>query len=294
VARWADTAKTALKDIGWRADVVDGKNDPAVFQQAITSFINQRVAGIITIVIDAAPIRSALQAAAQAKIPVIAAASPVDPSGANLFSAEYAVDPDRLGKMIADYLVKKEPAGAQYVTLDLPGDYAGHEPIVAANAALKSDRFKLAGNFDISTADILGSTTKGSVDVMSAHPDAKVMIGCCDFTPSLTVPALKQAGFGTVLQTATSDNLSTLKLIRDGSPVMTIAYNGDIGVLTAIDQILSHSATGAAIDRNAASGKWKYDTVDRSNVPPAGQFVFDPATQAAPFVAKWKAMESGQ
>jgi ABC-type sugar transport system substrate-binding protein len=286
--RWATTAKASMKKIGWTVTVVDGKNDPAIYQQAMTSFINQKVSGIITVALDAAPITSSLRAAKEADIPVIATGISIDPAGEDLFSAFYAPDDSKLGQVTADYLKDNVPSGSEYVVLDLTAVYGAHKPVTAATPVLDKAGFKLTGTHDISTSDILGSATKGAVDLMSAHPEAKFMFGCCDFTPALTVPALKAAGFEDVIQTARYDNLSTLKLIRDGAPVVAAVTDADNGVLISLDQILANAATGAKIDRSADKDKYQYDLVDKTNLPAEGAFVYDAETQIADHVSEWK------
>jgi ribose transport system substrate-binding protein len=286
--RWADTATQAMKDIGWTVKVVDGSNDPSKYQQAMTGFVNEKVAGIITIAIDAPAITSTLRDAQAADIPVIAAGIRIDPSGADLFSASYAPDDAELGKVTADYMKDKLQPGDQYVVLDLSAVYGAHQPVVAAEPLFKDDGFDLVGTHDISVQDIIGSAQKGAVDLMTAHPDAKFMFGCCDFTAALTVPALKDAGYPDVIQTVRYDNKSTLDLIRNGAPVATAATDSDRGVLTALDQILAHAAKGTKVDPKADQGKYQYTMVDSSNVPPEGQFFYDPAPLIKQFVGQWK------
>jgi hypothetical protein len=123
---------------------------------------------------------------------------------------------------------------------------------------------------------------------VTAHPDAKFLFSCCDFTAPITVPAVKQAGGEDVVHAVAYDNLSTLKLIRDGAPVITTTANGDVSIATAVDQILAHKAKDADIDPKADDGKYKYKVVDKANVPPDGQFVFDPKDTISEYSAKWK------
>ncbi len=286
--RWAETATTALAEIGWKAEVVDGSNDPAKYQQAMTSFINQKAAGIITVAIDATAITSTLQDAKAADITVVAAGIRIDPSGADLFSATFAPDDSELGEITAEYMKNKLTVGDEYVVLDLTAVYGAHAPVVAAEPLFDSAGFELVGTHDISVEDIIGSAQKGAVDLMTAHPNAKFMFGCCDFTAALTVPALADAGFPDVIQTVRYDNLSTLALIRLGKPVATAATDSDRGILTAIDQILNHSVTGEDVDPAADEGTYQYTMVEESNLPAEGAFYYDPAPTISEFVGEWK------
>jgi hypothetical protein len=114
------------------------------------------------------------------------------------------------------------------------------------------------------------------------------MISCCDFTPAITVPALKQSGHPAIVSVARYDNLSSLKLIRSGAPVVLATANADTGILTSIDQILRKKAGKGSIDPNADKGAYKFAVIDKSNVPPSGQYFDDPNAQIAQFVTKWK------
>lgn len=59
-------------------------------------------------------------------------------------------------------------------------------------------------------------------------------------------------------------------------------------MLTAVDQILAHAATGAEIDPDADQGLYEYVLIDESNVPAEGSYYFDPAEQIDAFVKTWK------
>jgi ABC-type sugar transport system substrate-binding protein len=286
--RWAETATTAMEKIGWGVEIVDGSNDPAAYQQAMTSFINKNVAGIITVAIDAPAITTTLRDAQDADVPVIAAGIRIDPSGSELFSGSYAPDDAELGRVTAEYMQDKLKEGDDYVVLDLTAVYGAHQPVVAAQPLFDEAGFELVGTHDISVQDIIGSAQKGAVDLMTANPDAKFMFGCCDFTAALTVPALADAGFPDVIQTVRYDNLSTLDLIREGAPVATAATDSDRGMLTALDQILAHAADGTEVDPDAKVGEYQYEMVDAENVPAKGEFFYDPAPVIEEFVGQWK------
>jgi hypothetical protein len=129
---------------------------------------------------------------------------------------------------------------------------------------------------------------KGTTDLIAAHPNAKFLLSCCDFTPPINVAAFKQAGKPKVITAGRYDNLSSLKLIRDGAPVVVAAANADTGVLTAVDQIFAKKAKGD-LDPNADKGKYEFTFVDKSNVPASDTFVYDPAEQIAALAKHWDA-----
>ena len=286
--RWTKTATTAIKDIGWSSDVIDGKGNPGVYQSAIESMISNKVSGIILEAIDAAPVATQLQDAKSAGIPVIASPLSTLGTGADLFTARYAPSDTEFGVVLANYLKSNLPAGSQYVVLDITAVSGAHAAVAGAEPALKQAGFKLAGTVDMDPANIVTAAQNGTSNLIQAHPDAKLLFSCCDFTPAITQPVLATAGKTNVIQAARYDNLSSLDLIRKGANLVLAVANADTGILIAVDQIIAHTVNGTPIDPNAANGKFQFKIVDKSNLPPPGQFVFDPTTQINQFLATWK------
>lgn len=286
--RWTKTASTAIGQLGWTSDVIDGKGDPGVYASAIESLISKKVAGIILEAIDAAPVATQLQDAKSAGIPVIAAPLSVSGSGVDLFTAAYAPSDTQFGVLLADYLKTKLPAGSQYVVLDLTAVTGAHGAIAGADPALQAAGFKKVGSVDMDPANIVTAAQNGTTNLMQAHPDAKLLLSCCDFTPAITQPVLAAAGKTNVIQAARYDNLSSLDLIRKGGNIVLAVANADTAILIAVDQLVAHTVTKAAIDPKAADGKFQFKIVDKTNLPPAGQYVDDPTAQINTYVTKWK------
>jgi ABC-type sugar transport system substrate-binding protein len=284
---WGNTAKDGLKKLGWSAEVVDGKGDPAAWAQAMSTFITEKVDGIITLAIDPAAILPQLKAAKAAGIPVITAGITVAGNGTDQYAARYAPPDGTFGEVLVKYLKTKFPAGTEYTDQDLTAVSGAHALITAADPLMKAAGFKLAGTKDLNPADLVPQTTKAAVDLARGNPNAKIMVTCCDFAPPIVVPALKQAGKSSVLIAARYDNPSNLALIRKGAPVVIAAADSDISVLTAIDQLVAKKASGTAIDPKADSGKYTFSIVTKDNVPASG-FVYDPAKQLATFTKKWE------
>lgn len=284
LARWAKTAEQAITAAGWKAVVADGKGDPSVWSQSLSNFVNQKVDGIITIGVDGAPVAPQLKAAKDAGIPVIAAG--VSVSGEELFAATYAPDDSEFGRVLADYLKENVPTGSEYVSLDISAIYAAHALVTSANPQLESAGFKHVAGYDINVADLVNDTGKGTANLVQGNPNAKFILSCCD-APAINVAALQQARKPDVLTAARNDNPSTLKLLRDGAPLVVAVSNSDIGVLTAIDQIVANKA-GKSVDPAADDGKYEYTAVDKSNVPADGKFVYDTAPIIDEYVQKWR------
>ncbi|MCW3039149.1 MAG: sugar transporter substrate-binding protein, partial [Solirubrobacterales bacterium] len=284
---WGKTAESALSKVGWKSEVIDGKGDPAAWAQAMTTFINEKVDGIVTFAIDPAAILPQLKAAKAAGIPVITAGITVDGPGKDLYAANYAPPDEKFGALLADYLKTKFPSGTEYVDQDLTAVSGAHALITGGDPLMKAAGFKLVGTKDLNPADLVPQTSKAAVDLTAGHPNAKIMLTCCDFAPPIVVPALKQAGRDKVTIAARYDNPSSMALIRQGAPVVIAAADSDQSVLIAIGQLLAKKASGTAVDPKADAGKYSFKMVDKATVPPKG-FVYDPATQIAAAVKQWE------
>lgn len=283
---WGKTAESALSKVGWKSEVIDGKGDPAAWAQAMTTFVNEKVDGIITLAIDPAAILPQLKAAKAAGIPVITAGISVAGPGMDLYAANYAPADAKFGASLADYLKTKFPSGTEYVDQDLTAVSGAHALITGGDPLMKAAGFKLVGTKDLNPADLVPQTSKAAVDLTQGNPNAKIMLTCCDFAPPIVVPALKQAGKTKVVIAARYDNPSNLALIRSGAPVVISAADSDQSVLIAISQFLAKKASNTPVDKKADAGKYTFKLIDKATVPAKG-FVFDPATQIAAAVKQW-------
>jgi ABC-type sugar transport system substrate-binding protein len=290
IQHWGATASSALKSIGWNVIVTDGKGSPTVLQQGMQNFIAQHVTAIITTGFDPSEIVPQLNAAKAAGIPTFNVGVSVSGTGAGLYTASYSPSDAKFGVIAANWLVTKYPSGTQYTTLDITASRAGHLMIVGAQPVLKAHGWVLAGTHNMTDlSNIIQDATTGAQDLAGAHPNAKVLLTCCDFTPAPAINGLKQAG-KSMLVVARYDNQSSLAAIRKNDPpVMIVAANADQSVLTAIDQILANYYKKAQISKTADAGKYQYAVVSKANVPPPGKYYYDPTTQIAPYTAKWKA-----
>jgi ABC-type sugar transport system substrate-binding protein len=279
-AHWGNTTSKALKAIGWTEVNVDGKGDPAIEGQAINSFVQQQVDAILIIGGIAVPtIAAQLRQAKSAKIPVLTTGV-TSPNEDDLLTGVFAPADSEFGTRIAPYLIKKLPKGAPYVALDLTAAAGAQAPNIAVKPLLEAAGHKRAGGIDLDlSGDLASQAAKGTGDLLTANPDAKLLFGCCDFTSPVTDPVLRQSGHKDVMQSVRYDNLSTLQLIRKGSNVVTQAVNSDGGPLYALGQIVANKSKGSKIASGAPDTLWKWTVVDKSNLPDEGKFFYDPDAQ---------------
>lgn len=286
IQRWSTTATDSLEAIGWKADVADGKGDPAAMAAAMQGFIAKKVDGIVVIAIDAPAITTQIQDAKSAGIPVISAPLSTSGAGADLFDARYAPDDEEFGRVLADYLKDKLDSGAEYGVLDITAVTGAHGAVEGAEPALDAAGFKNVATVDLNPADIVKEAQNGAVNLLQGNPDMKLLLSCCDFTPAITQAAIG-ADHPDVIQAARYDNPSSLDIIRQGGNLVLATANADTAVLIALDQILAHKVNGADIDPDAANDAFDFSIVDKDNVPESG-YVNDPKPQIDEYVKKWK------
>jgi ribose transport system substrate-binding protein len=96
-------AQKKAKELGAELVIFNANNDPAAQNNAIETYIAQGVDGLVVVAIDVNGIMPAVQAAAEAKIPVVAVDA-ILPKGPQL--AQVGVDNAAAGRMIGEHFVK--------------------------------------------------------------------------------------------------------------------------------------------------------------------------------------------
>jgi len=287
VARISTDISKANSEMGWKTIVTDGKGTPAAMGQAMTDFIARNVDAIITIAVDSPAIAPQIAQARAAGIPVLSAPFTVsDPN--KLFTANFGPNTDGYVKSMADYLKAKYPSGAKYVSVDVPAVGSAHEFTVGLQKALDAAGFTNQGTADADPADIVNSFTSATQNILQAHPNAQILVSCCDFSPPIQLPILKAAGRTSVLLTGRFDNLSSLALFASNDNLALGAANMDTGALYALDAIYAFKASHTPIPTSDDQSRYTFTVIDKSNVPASGKFYFDPTGQIDTFVSKWK------
>lgn len=96
-------AEKKAQELSAELVIFNANNDPAAQNNAIETYIAQKVAGLIVVAIDVNGIMPAVEAAAKAGIPVVAVDA-ILPEGPQL--AQVGVDNEAAGKLIGEHFVK--------------------------------------------------------------------------------------------------------------------------------------------------------------------------------------------
>ena len=281
-------AVATAKKLGWDVQFVDAAGDPAKAQVAIQSFVTQKYDLIINTSVDAAPIRSALQAAKAANIPVFETAA--GNKSSDLFAGMYNEDETTMGRILMEYIVKTVP-NAKVSNLTTRLNYAGllRDNAIRKVVAATGGKAEIVASTEVDLTNAVVNTTKIVTDHITAHPDVNAVYAVFDNMAAAAINAVRAKGStaGVYSYFSTAANL---KFLRSKSLLKAVAdANLPLGAVVAFDQFLKWKINKTPIDRNALKklGGMTYKIVDQANVPATGE-VFSNVRTLAPFWAKWQ------
>ena len=168
----AKTAAEAVAKIGWTADPAgDGKFTPTTQAQLIGKAVLDKVDGIILVSITPAAVAASIQAAQDAKIPIVCVLCGDVPNGV----VGVANDPVAAGKAQAAYAVAKTKPGATIVVYQNTEFDASRQQSAAAAARVK----ELCPSCTVETPSmLLTEATQPNapifVNLLNSHPVGKL------------------------------------------------------------------------------------------------------------------------
>ncbi len=258
-------AEAAAKKAGAKLVIYNANNDPAAQNNAIETYIQQKVQGLIVVAIDVNGIMPAVKAADAAGIPVVAVDA-VLPAGPQ--KAQIGVDNQLAGKMIGDYFVK-------YAT-ETMGGKAKLGVVGALNSAIQNLRQK---GFEDAVKAAPGITMAGVVDGRNIQDNAlsaaeTLLTGNPDLTaiyatgePALlgTLAAVDSQGRrGTVKVVGWDLTAPAIKAIDDGYLVGVVQQDPGAMGAAAVDALMTLAKGGTVESKIAVP----ITIVTKANVDP--------------------------
>jgi ribose transport system substrate-binding protein len=113
--RLANGAAAAAAALGWHADVVDGQNQPTVWNSALKTAIAQGTEGIVLAAVPPPAVAGALAVARAKGIPVV---SLLNTDGIDLVTTGIDHDPQALGALLADTVAVQSHGDAHILLLE--------------------------------------------------------------------------------------------------------------------------------------------------------------------------------
>lgn len=293
-------AEQAAKALGWKVSAVDAAGDPTKSESDIVAFVNEGVGAIVDLSNPTAAITQGLAQARAKNIPVINIGGLQDPSP-NL-AAQYYGDPTDLTAALDKYMFAHLPPHAQIAAFVSPILLDERK----RDAQLMQDA-KAAGatvyTYPINLANLSGDATTSAHTALLAHPQLNAFWGDIDGEFPIIAQVLKgQNKCASVGNYNFYDDLINLKTIPTGcGTAVTTSPVGADG-WAAVDQfaeffarhksITSFPPTWNDLQNNIYGVDIRtgnaIEVIDKSNLPPAGQYVPPKTDYPAFFAAKWK------
>ena len=293
-------AEQAAKALGWKVTSVDAAGDPTKSESDMVAFVNEGVGAIVDLSNPTGAITQGLAEARAKNIPVINIGG-IQNSSANI-EAQYYGDPTDLTAALDKYMFAKLPPHPQIAEFTSKSEYDEQ----LRDAQFERDA-KAAGatvySYPINLANLSGDATTSAHSALLAHPHLNAFWGDIDGEFPIIAQVLKSENkCASVGNYNFYDDLINLKTIPTGcGTAVTTSPVGADG-WAAIDQFAEYFARHKSI--TSFPPTWNelqnhiygvdirtgnaIEVIDKSNLPPAGQYVPPKTDYPAFFAAKWK------
>lgn len=292
-------AVNAAKAIGWDIVTIDAQGDPAKSQQGFNSLITQNVDAILNL---ANPTQAITQGLAQARaknIPVIVIGGVQDPS--DNIQAMYAVDEVELTAALNEKMLEELPDDAQIATHTFPLLLSERLRDAQLKKDLEGTGIKVVANHETDFTALVADTQKAARAQLSANPGIDAFWGDTDTQMPAIAQVLKGAGkCGDVLNYNFYDDRVNLQQIRAGCATAVVTSPLEADGWAAVDQLAELFARGGEIDSlppdwDALEAVYGVDirngesiqVIDKSNLPPAGEYAKPNVDFVTFFKTKW-------
>jgi ABC-type sugar transport system substrate-binding protein len=293
-------AEQAAKALGWKVTAVDAAGDPTKSESDVVAFVNEGVGAIVDLSNPTPAITQGLAQARAKNIPVINIGGVQNPSP-NV-EAQYYGDPADLTAALDKYMFAHLPPHPQIAEFTSKIEYDEQ----LRDAQFEKDA-KAAGatvyTYPINLANLSGDATTSAHTALQAHPGLNAFWGDIDGEFPIVAQVLKGANkCASVGNYNFYDDLINLKTIPTGcGTAVTTSPVGADG-WAAVDQfaeffarkksITSFPPTWNELQNNIYGVDIRtgnaIEVIDKSNLPPAGQYVPPKTDYPAFFGAKWK------
>ncbi|SKB45481.1 ribose transport system substrate-binding protein [Lachnospiraceae bacterium] len=227
---------------------VDADSDQAKMNNFVYDLINQKVDAVILAPMDTTAVTEALQACADAKIPVINVDTPVDRN--DLVESIVASDNYTAGVLCAQDMLEKLDPGSKVYIMNQPSGAACVQREQGFRDTV-GDTFEIVGTSD--TEGDTATTLPVAEDAITADADLGAFFCINDMGALGCVQAAAAAGRNDILIYGVDGNPDFMGYVKDGSATASAAQQPSVIGSTAVDEAI-----------NAINGK----TVDKEVVVP--------------------------
>ncbi len=266
--------KAALKALGWKSLVLDGKGTPSVYNQDIQQAINLNAAAIITDGVDPALVTNSLAQARSHHIIVISDAETGDPNVAPTapstgYYADVSPDEAAMGKLMGEEIVCSANHKANLLAFN-DAEYASVVKFINAAVTEVRSCSGCSVNNVVATnvTQIASQIPSETVNDVRTTPAINSILSGYDPVAVFQIPALKSANLLTKVKLYSEyGDVENLQFIRDGQQEATVAVPYEWSGWAAVDEML-RAMTGKPLVNENIPFALITKTV---NMPPAGQ-----------------------
>ena len=228
-----DTMSAEAKSKGWTVDNLNANGDPSQAIAQIKQLVTKKADAIIVTVFDSTGLAAGLQAAADAKIPVLSAGGGMAP-GIALAASTGADQP------LVDLMIKNLNGAGTVLDLSYHPGIPCRERADAFDAAVKANPGLKATTHEITIPGAAESAQAATNAWLSANASAKgpfAIFNCYDDDAMGAIAALKQNGRTDVQVYSFNATAPAVQAVKDGTMTATLGVDLTSAGKELIDQI---------------------------------------------------------
>jgi ribose transport system substrate-binding protein len=228
-----DTMTAEAKAKGWTVESLNANGDPSQAIAQIKQLVTKRADAIIVTVFDSTGLAAGLQAAADAKVPVLTAGGGMAP-GIALAASTGAAQP------LVDLMLKNLGGSGAVLDLSYHPGIPCRERADAFDAAVKANPGLKATTHEITIPGAAESSQAATSAWLSANANAKgpfAIFNCYDDNAMGAIAALKQNGRTDVQVYSFNATAPAVQAVKDGTMTGTLGVDLTSAGKLLVDQI---------------------------------------------------------
>jgi ribose transport system substrate-binding protein len=228
-----DTMTAEAKSKGWTVESLNANGDPSQAIAQIKQLVTKKADAIIVTVFDSTGLAAGLQAAADAKVPVLTAGGGMA-SGIALAASTGAAQP------LVDLMLKNLGGSGTVLDLSYHPGIPCRERADAFDAAVKANPGLKATTHEITIPGAAESSQAATSAWLSANPNAKgpfAIFNCYDDNALGAIAALKQNGRTDVQVYSFNATAPAVQAVKDGTMTGTLGVDLTSAGKLLVDQI---------------------------------------------------------
>jgi ribose transport system substrate-binding protein len=228
-----DTMTAEAKAKGWTVESLNANGDPSQAIAQIKQLVTKRADAIIVTVFDSTGLAAGLQAAADAKVPVLTAGGGMAP-GIALAASTGAAQP------LVDLMLKNLGGSGAVLDLSYHPGIPCRERADAFDAAVKANPGLKATTHEITIPGAAESSQAATSAWLSANANAKgpfAIFNCYDDNAMGAIAALKQNGRTDVQVYSFNATAPAVQAVKDGTMTGTLGVDLTSAGRLLVDQI---------------------------------------------------------